>query len=147
MSVNAINPILFRGSGSESTGSPAFLTNALNLPEQEPDTIEISSKKNPNFKAHEDDKKGMSGLGVIGLTTLGAAALIVGLGFAGKAMHNNKITNETIKNFLDKKYPKLVTDKCYEWCGWTKEQGVKGKVWVTDTALPAIRDFFKGDKK
>lgn len=151
MAVNAINLVPFRGSGSESTGSAAYLTNAANLPEQEPDTVEINGKNNPSFQAqvaaYDNTKKGMSGLGVVALTGIGATALIASLGFAGRAMHNGKIANETIKKFLDKKMPKAVTDKCYEWCGWAKGCGVKSKTWVTDTAWPAIKNFFHGGKK
>ena len=150
MSVNLISPIglSFKGSGSESTGSVAYDINAANIPEQAPDTVEISTKA-PNFKARVNDDnspKGKSALGAIALTTIGAAAAIVGLGFAGKAVHNGKIANETIKNFMDKKVPKAVTDKCYEWCGLAKNYGVKGKTWATETAWPAVKKFFGGKK-
>ena len=89
-----------------------------------------------NFKAYPADsyesstkKKSHAGLAIIG-SLVTAAGLIALMGYSHKAGWVDKIKNEKIKNFAN-----TVTEKCHDWCSWTKNKAVSG--WET------VKGWFK----
>ncbi len=139
-------PINFRGNGSESTGSIAYTRN--NKPEQpvETDTVNfhgngsestgsIAHKDKPtecpncgtqlSFKGkyNNEDKKGVSAVGVIASLAALTAATIIGLGYAHKTGQFTKLGDNWFGQAMKKLEP--AGQKCHEWCGAVKKTGLE----------------------
>lgn len=116
----------------EGSNHGGFMTtissiNFCGTPVEQPVQVQYGTSQvtNTNFKAQADTyngktKKSHPGRTFFGLVALAALA-IAGMGYSHKAGWVNKLGEGKFKNFSE-----TVTNKCHEWCAWTKGTCVKG---------------------
>jgi len=143
---NTETKVNFRGSGSETTGSIANKNNPPSIPTPiTSDTVNFQgsgsettgsvahtdkSKECPscgapvNFKgSYNEDKKGVSTVGVLGGLVALTAATIIGLGYAHKKGTFKNLSDGWIKKVGEKIQP--AAEKCHSWCTTVKKTGLE----------------------
>ena len=125
-----MNRISFYGGGSESAGSVADRQTITAKQESaggigsriyqqtEPEVkLQTLERDTVSFRGDDsDDQKSKSALGVLGTLAFSAAATIVGLACVKKYGLVEKLSDGKFKDLV-----KNVTEPCYKWCSYAKE--------------------------